>query len=101
MRAEPLSRDDAKVELNKCIEGGRLIFTNHFDQELIADALTVDEVLAACKSGVIVDPPEIDIRHGNWKYRIVGRNLDSESLTVVFTFIPARKAILITVFRSS
>ena len=55
MRPGPLSRDDAKVELNKCIEGGRLVFTNHFDQELIADALTVDEVLTACKSGVIVD----------------------------------------------
>ena len=61
------------------------------------DDFTTEEVLAVCKSGVIVMAPEKDIRTGRWKYRIEGTTAERRSLAVVFTLVEDT-AVLITVF---
>ena len=77
-----------------------MIYTKHFKQELANDNLTRSDILTVCRSGVIINEPELDARTGNWKYRIEGLNDDADRSAVVFTFVQATKAVLITVFRT-
>jgi hypothetical protein len=42
--------------------------------------------------------PEIDIRTGEWKYRIEGVAADRRGVAIVFTFRP-EQAVFITVFK--
>jgi hypothetical protein len=50
------------------------------------------------KSGAIYNPPEQDIKTGEWKYRIEGFAPDGEWLAIVFCFKTRKRAFLITVF---
>lgn len=94
---EPLSKDQAKAKLNRCFEDGVVIYTKHFRDELASDKLTTGDVLAVCRSGVIIMAPEKDIRTGHWKYRIEGITAEKRHVAVVFSFRP-EVAVLITVF---
>jgi hypothetical protein len=69
---EPLGRDQAKAKLNRCLEDGRAIYSQHFREELAKDALDMEDVLAVCKAGAIRLAAEKDIKSGQWKYRIEG-----------------------------
>ena len=82
-----------------CLARGQVIFTRHFLEELRNDTLTMQDVLTVCRTGVVVDPPEPDIRSGEWKYRIEGRTLDQDLVVVVFCFRAEDGAVFITVFR--
>ena len=94
-----LSKDQAKAQLNQCVQNGNVIYTGHFQKELANDKLTMSDVLTVCRSGLVIDEPEVDMRTGNWKYRIEGLNSDSERLAVVFAFGDSVNAVFITVFR--
>jgi len=96
----PLSRDRAKARLNRCIETGVVIYSQHFRQELIDDGLTREDVFCVCRSGAISTPPERDIRSGRWKYRIEGLTVDRVHIAIVFTF-RSTDVVFITVFRRS
>jgi hypothetical protein len=94
----PLTRDRAKAKLNDCFEGGAVIYSRHFREELANDSLTTGDVLMVCKSGAIIMAPEKDLKTGNWKYRIEGSTADHDHVAVVFAFT-RDLAVLITVFR--
>ncbi len=98
MLGEPLSNSRAKANLNWCFEEGSVIYTKHFRAEMINDNLTIEDVLAVCRSGTIVTPPEQDMKLGNWKYRIEGTTIDGPRAAIVFTFRP-EAAVLITAFK--
>jgi hypothetical protein len=83
--------------LNFCLEDGTVSYTRHFRDELASDDLTIEDVLAACRSGAIVMAPEKDIRTGHWKYRIEGITAERRSIAVVFSLLP-HAAVFITVF---
>jgi Domain of unknown function (DUF4258) len=95
---QPLTKDQAKAKLNRCLEHGTVVYTRHFTDELANDDLTTDDVLRVCKSGMIAMAPEPDSKSGNWKYRIEGFNSDRRQLAVVFTF-RSENAVFITVFK--
>lgn len=97
MTDHPLTNAQAKTALNACLEDGYVVYTKHFREELLNDNLTVEDVLAVCKLGVIRMAPEKDIRTGQWKYRIEGLNTERRSLAVVFCLQP-NKTVFITVF---
>ena len=97
MRDQPLSKDQAKAKLNRCLEEGAVIYSQHFRDELANDDLTMEDVLAVCRSGAIIMAPEEDIKTGKWKYRIEGITADRRQVVVVFTFRPGL-AVFITVF---
>lgn len=94
---EPDSKDRAKARLNRCLDDGVVIYSQHFRRELAKDDLTTVDVLAICRSGAIIMAPEKDIRTGQWKYRIEGMTADQRQVAVVFTF-REEHAVLITVF---
>lgn len=101
MKDEPLTKDQAKAQLNLCLDDGFVRYTGHFKEELMNDGLTTEDVLAVCCSGAIFMAAEKDIKTGNWKYRIEGRTADHENVALVFTLKPGRKAVFITVFKRS
>ena len=74
-----------------------MILTRHFREELANDDLTMEDVLAACRSGAIVMSPEKDIKTGDWKYRIEGPTAERRHIAVVFCLRPDA-AVFITVF---
>ena len=75
MKNAPLSPDRAKIELNRCLDDGLVIYSRHFKDEL-------------AKVGT-----------GGWKYRIEGWTADKEDVALVFTFKLEQKAVFITVFK--
>ncbi len=97
MKGAPLSKGQAKAQLNRCLEEGAIIYTRHFWGELANDDLTTDDILAVCRSGAVIMEPEKDIMTGQWKYRIDGITADCRPAAVVFTFRP-ELAVFITVF---
>ena len=94
----PLSAGKAKQALNRCLDEGEVVYSRHFRQELVNDELTMQDVLAVCRSGAITMPPESDIKTGEWKYRIEGRSVDGIGCAVVFSF-RSERSVFITVFR--
>jgi len=57
--------------------------------------------LHVLKNGRIYDEPEQDIKTGDWKYRIEGKEVDGRTLKIVFCFKDfggVDTAYLITVF---
>lgn len=101
MKDAPLTGNQAKAQLNLCLDDGFVIYTRHFKQELASDGLTMEDVLAVCHSGVILMAPEKDIKTGDWKYRIEGYTADQEDVALIFTLKPERKAVFITAFKRS
>lgn len=97
MSDSPFSRDEAKARLNRCLEDGVVIYTKHFREELSNDELTMQDVLAVCRSGAIVMAPESDIKTGQWKYRIEGVTVERRLVSVVFS-LTTEAAVFITVF---
>ena len=83
--------------MNRCLEEGSVIYTQHFGKELANDNLTTQDVLAVCRSGAVIMEPEKDIKTGQWKYRIEGITIERRKAAVVFTLKPSL-AVFITVF---
>lgn len=83
--------------LNRCLEEGAVIYSQHFRDELANDDLTTEDILTVSRSGAIVMAPEKDIKTGQWKYRIEGSTVDGRKVAVVFTF-RLESAVFITVF---
>jgi len=94
----PLSNDQAKAKLARCLAAGTVRLTGHFREELAKDDLVMGDVLTACRSGAVLCAPEPDLRTGEWIYRIEGRTADGFVVAVVFKF-EGERAVLITVWK--
>lgn len=68
----PLTHDQAKAQLVRCLAAGSVRLTGHFREELAKDGLVMGDVLIACRSGAVLRAPEPDLRTGDWIYRIRG-----------------------------
>lgn len=62
------------------------------------EKLTFEDVWSVLGVGLIYDPPEPDIRTGEWKYRVEGCEPGGQWIAVVFSFKTAVRAFLITIF---
>jgi len=81
-----------------CAEQGEIRWGKHFTEELANECLTIPDAWWILRTGRIYDPPERDIKTGEWKYRIEGHEPEGKWLIVVFSFKSVDKAFLITVF---
>ena len=84
--------------LRRCLEDGEVIPSAHFRAELAKEKATFVDVWTILRNGQIYDPPEQDIKTGEWKYRIEGHAADGQWLVVVFCFKSAEQTFLITVW---
>jgi len=91
--------DIALDMLKDCLgSSGTVIIGKHFRDELRKEGLTVPDAWQVLRSGCIPNPPECDIRTGEWKYTIEGYAPEGTCLAIVFSFKQVNEAYLITVF---
>ena len=62
------------------------------------DGLILPDALRVLKTGNIFHEPECDLKTGDWKYRVEGREVDGKWLAIVFCFRVTDTVFLITVF---
>lgn len=84
--------------LRRCLEEGSIVPSRHFMEELVEDRLTLTEAYHVLRTGTVFDPPEQDIKTGEWKYRVEGTEPDGKWLVIVFCFKRVDTALLITIW---
>ncbi len=84
--------------LHRCLEDGAVAYGTHFREELANESLSIGDAWVVLRTGRIYDPPEQDIKTGDWKYRVEGRVPDGTRIAIVFCFKSLEKVFLITVF---
>jgi hypothetical protein len=84
--------------LHHCLESGEVVIGKHFREELAAENLTIEDARVVMQSGAVRQPPDLDIRTGEWKYRVEGLEPGGKWLVVAFSFKTMDRAFLITVF---
>ena len=95
---ERMTGTQAADLLRHCMEQGEVIPGAHFRDELAKERTGYEDAWHVLRTGVIYSAPEPDIRTGEWKYRIEGREPGGRWLAVVFCFKSLDRAFLITVF---
>lgn len=93
-----LQRTEAELLVRHCLTDGQVIFGSHFREELAKERLEISDAKYVLKHGHIFREPEIDIKTGEWKYRIEGKTPDGERLGIVFSFKAIDACFVITVF---
>ena len=92
-----LGLQEALGLLRQCLEQGKVRPGRHFRQELMNESLEfADAWHVMGKTGNIFDPPEHDIKTGEWKYTIEDHETDGKWLAIVFSFKSLDQAFLIT-----
>src|SRR5258708_39610460 len=84
--------------LHYCLEDGEVAFGSHFRQEMTREQVSLEDAWTVLRKGRIYDPPEHDIKSGEYKYRVEGHEPGGKGLAVVFSFKTVEKAFLITMF---
>lgn len=84
--------------LRHCLDDGEVVLTLHFREELAAEALSIEDAWAVMQSGTVYEPPEEDIRSGEWKWKVEGYEPGGKWLVIVFSFKPVARTFLITVY---
>lgn len=98
MGVECKTPSEAVDLLRYCLSEGAVIPGKHFREELAAEGLAFEDAWLVLKHGNIFDPPEEDIKSGEWKYRVEGYEPGGKWIAVVFCFKAIDRAFLITVF---
>jgi hypothetical protein len=92
------TRQEAIDLLRHCLEDGGVKHGRHFREELAKEKLSYEDAWSVLLRGQIFDPPEEDIKTGEWKYRVEGRESGGKWIAVIFTFKTVELVFLITVF---
>jgi hypothetical protein len=89
----------AQDMLRDCLGAGASVIPGcHFRDDLKKEGLTMPAAWHVLRLGCITNPPEHDVRTGDWKYSVEGYEPDGKWLVIVFCFRAVNKAYLITVF---
>ncbi len=89
---------EAEDLLHHCLDEGNVRYGTHFKVELRNEGVLIGDALDVLRRGRIYNPPEQDIKTGEWKYRVEGHEPDGKWLAIVFCFKAVDTAFLITVF---
>ena len=95
---EALSGRDAGDLVHHCLEQGNVVLGKHFRDKLSKECIEWIDAYTVLKHGIIYDPPEPDIKTGEWKYRIEGAEPNGKWLVIVFCLKAIDSVFLITVF---
>lgn len=79
------SNKDALKLIRGNLSNGDTNPTNHFKDRLKERKVTMQDVLHIFKTGKIIDPPDLDIKTGEWKYKVEGATLDEKTIAVIVT----------------
>ena len=82
------TKQEATDLIRFCVKRGAIAYGKHS----LADAYHL------LINGNVFMAPEEDLRTGEWKYRIEGREPDGKKLAIVFCFKENERGFLITIF---
>lgn len=90
---------EAQDLLRFCLQGGgEIVPGRHFRDELLIEELSFEDAWVVLRTGCVYDPPEIDIRTGELKFRVEGHEPGGKWVVIVFSFKSISRAFLITIF---
>lgn len=92
------TKSEAADLVRHCLETGRIIIGKHCRDELANEDFDVLDARNVLRKGNIFMEPELDVRSGDWKYRMEGKAIDGRALAVVFCFKASDTSFLITAF---
>jgi len=75
-----------------------VVLTRHFREELSNEGVSYEDAHTVLRYGIIYDPPEENMKTGEWKYRVEGHEPGGKWMVVVFSFKTIERANLITIF---
>ena len=80
---------------------GAILPTRHFREAMAdpEDPFDDQDMLSVRATGAITTPPELDVKRGEWKYRVVGPDREGRRLAIVFVPLDDRTVKLVTGFR--
>jgi hypothetical protein len=67
-------------------------------KELANEGLSIEDAWSVLRRGRIFKPPEQDIKTGEWKYRVEGKEPGGREIAIVLCFKTVDKTFLITIF---
>lgn len=84
--------------LHYCLEHGDIVPTRHFREELSNEGIPFEDAWTVLRTGIIYDPPEEEMKTGEWKYRVQGHEPGGKWMVIVFCFKTIERVNLITIF---
>ena len=70
----------------------------HCKRELANEGLEIGDAWTVLQTGRVYEAPEPDIRTGEWKYRLEGREPGGALIVIIFALKRLDSAYLITIF---
>jgi hypothetical protein len=87
-KPQPLSPDEAKEKILLILTDGEIRPTFHCRYESMPKRNVEDlDIRKALTIGEVQDKPEWEDSHQNWKYKVIGKDLDNDKLTVVTVIV--------------
>src|SRR5262245_41223511 len=93
-----MSCREAADLLHYCLEHGEIVPTRHFREELASEGIPFEDAWTVLQRGIIYDPPEENMKTGEWKYRVQGHEPGGKWMVIVFCFKTIERVNLITIF---
>jgi hypothetical protein len=85
---QSISKIDAKrikETILKIANSGGLVLTDHVEQKMSERNFTIRDVINVLLNGRLKKKRGFDEEYQEWKYSIVGRDIDGTKLSIVFT----------------
>lgn len=88
----------ARELLRACLQTGKVHYGPHFIKALADEEVELVDAWGVLREGQIYDPPEQDLKTGDWKYRIEDHEPGGKWLAIIFCLKQLDEAFLVTVF---
>ena len=98
MLVKVLTLQEAEDLVRYCLEDGEVVPSRHFREELAKEGVVFEDAWVVLRTGRIYDPPEQDIKTGEWKYRMEGCEPGGKWMVIVLSFKTIQRTFLITIF---
>lgn len=93
---QPFSNTEAKEKILLILSDGFVKPTFHCRKDsMVKRNIEIDDILEALQNGEIRHNPEWDEEHQNWKYKVCGRDVEEDELTVITVILEANLTLLI------
>ena len=93
-----MTAQQAQDLLHHCLEDGKVVPGRHFREELEKEGVSFEDAWWVLRSGQVYDPPEMDPKSREWKYRVEGNEPGGKWIVIVFCFKAIDTTFLITIF---
>lgn len=93
-----MTLQEAEDLVRFCLGEGEVISGRHFREELAKEGIVFEDAWVVLRTGRIYDPPEQDIKTGEWKYRMEGYEPGGKWMVIALSFKTIQRTFLITIF---